>query len=186
MFSIININPIGIFNFILQNVSKDSSGSVGVSKDFSFVKPKPKSRNSSKSEEFLSNLTDRCDQGGQEDVINADGNSITSSRSSNNNNNNTNTEPGVISSGSSSASCSESGSLHDTNSLRASSEKSDIMEESDEEGQINVRSPEELERQKTVLLGIKSFNMNHKKGIEFLVEKGILKHTSEDVAHVSI
>lgn len=47
--------------------------------------------------------------------------------------------------------------------------------ENQDEGKINTK-------QKQMSIGKKRFNMDPKKGIEFLVENGLLKHTPEDVA----
>lgn len=91
-----------------------------------------------------------------------------------------NTEPGVASS---SESSSENSSLQDATSIRASSERYSEFG-SDFEDEVTPKDPADLERKKNILIGTKKFNMEAKKGIAFLVEKGILEYTADDVARV--
>jgi hypothetical protein len=93
-----------------------------------------------------------------------------------------NTEPGVISSESSSENSSVNS--EQTNSIRARS-GSELIEESDsEEGEME-KDPAEIERKTNILVGTKKFNMDPKKGIEFLVEKNVFEYTVQEVARVS-
>lgn len=99
-----------------------------------------------------------------------------------------NNEPGV---GSSSSEYSENSSLQDATSIRASSERSEDpeVEAYDSDSDLmdeKQKDPVELERKKNILIGTKKFNMDPKKGIEFLIEKGIFQYTPEDVARVRI
>jgi hypothetical protein len=178
------------FGYFQQNIDKDSvkieAPSEKSSEDSRKFNSLPRSKRnklknaSFKSERFLK-------EGGCEDEVDDSDSARSSTNSSifNNlshkNSSGPNTEPGVISSGSSS----ENSSVHDIQSIRASSEKSDIMEESEDEYEKNEKDPAEIERQKTVLVGTKKFNMDPKKGIEFFYSKGILENTPYDVARVS-
>lgn len=94
-----------------------------------------------------------------------------------------NTEPGVRSSSSSS----------DDDERRSFGtdhfNKSTSIETPDDERRdydyTTTKTEEELKRTKITIQGIKKFNMEPKKGIEYLVEHDILQNTPDDVAKVS-
>uniref|UniRef100_A0A3B3BPJ6 Cytohesin 1a n=1 Tax=Oryzias melastigma TaxID=30732 RepID=A0A3B3BPJ6_ORYME len=46
----------------------------------------------------------------------------------------------------------------------------------------NIRDGKNMQRNKQVAMGRKKFNMDPKKGIQFLIENDLLKNTSEDIA----
>ncbi|ODN03511.1 Cytohesin-2 [Orchesella cincta] len=91
-----------------------------------------------------------------------------------------NTEPGVRSSSSSS---------DDDDSRRNSlmdniNKSSSIVRQDDEHNfdYTNTKTEEELKRTKFIIQGVKKFNMDHKKGIEFLIDHDIVQNTPDDVA----
>lgn len=113
-----------------------------------------------------------------------------------------NSEPGVVSS---SSSLSSSGSSHhvgelgtglrsskkqnrsgSSSSLELKSARSvDTLSNPDSDSETPSKpSSEEIARTKLMLQGAKKFNMDPKKGIDFLVLNGLFQRTPEDVAQV--
>ncbi|CAL8114232.1 unnamed protein product [Orchesella dallaii] len=90
-----------------------------------------------------------------------------------------NTEPGVRSSSSSDDDDSRRNSIMDNVSKSSSTVRQDDDHNFD---YTNTKTEEELKRTKFIIQGVKKFNMDHKKGIEFLIEHDIVQNTPEDVA----
>lgn len=96
----------------------------------------------------------------------------------------TNMEPGVRSSSSSDDDDSRKSYVESDNFKKSDSidKNSDNLSHNFE--YTTTKTEEELKRTKIMIQGIKKFNMDPKKGIEFLVEHDILQNTPDDVAKV--
>lgn len=96
----------------------------------------------------------------------------------------TNMEPGVRSSSSSDDDDSRKSYVESDNFKKSDSidKNSDNLSHNFE--YTTTKTEEELKRTKIMIQGIKKFNMDPKKGIEFLIEHDILQNTPDDVSKV--